>query len=120
MKPVYTYILYFLFLFGIACSMSSAQDEWMPDPNLQQAVRKKLEIPDNILLTPPDMHRLHDLVSINEGIENLQGLQHAMNLSFLHIAPAKVSDLTPLAGLRKLGVLNFTGITFQILRHSQD
>ena len=101
MKQIFTVYLCIV----ITCSVASAQEEWMPDPNLRQAVRKKLGIPDNILLTPPDVHRLHDLVSINEGIENLQGLQHAMNLSFLHIAPAKVSDLTPLAGLRKLGVL---------------
>ena len=77
----------------------------MPDPNLRRAVKRKLQIPNNIPLTPPDMLRLHDLVSINEGIENLQGLEHAINLSFLHIAPAEVSDLKPLAGLLSLKTL---------------
>ena len=77
----------------------------MPDPNLRQAVRKKLGIRDNILLIPQDMRRLYDLVSIDEGIENLQGLEHAVNLNFLHIAPAEVSDLTPLAGLLSLKTL---------------
>jgi len=90
---------------GIASGVTPAQEEWMPDPNLRQVVRKKLGIPDNIPLIPQDMRRLYDLVSINEGIENLQGLEHAVNLNFLHIAPAGVSDLTPLAGLLSLKTL---------------
>ena len=109
MKQFFRLCLCVLVILGVASGVTSAQEEWMPDPNLRQAVRKKFEIPDNIPLTPPDMHRLHDLVSINEGIENLQGLQHAVNLSFLHIAPAEVSDLTPLAGLLSLKTLKLYG-----------
>ena len=101
----FAHYLCFLLGFYIICGTASAQENWMPDPNLRQAVRKKLGTPDNIPLIPQDMRRLYDLVSINEGIENLRGLEHAVNLNFLHVAPAGVSDLTPLAGLLSLKTL---------------
>ena len=101
----FTRYLCFLLGFCIVCSAASAQEEWMPDASLRQAVRKKLGIPDNIPLILQDMRHLYDLVSINEGVGNLQGLEHAVNLNFLHIAPAEVSDLTPLAGLLSLKTL---------------
>ncbi|MCE2415048.1 leucine-rich repeat domain-containing protein [Candidatus Poribacteria bacterium] len=108
MKRIYT-LLVFVMGGCIVCGAASAQEAWMPDENLQQAVRKKLGIPEHIPLIPPEIHRLHDLVSINEGIKNVQGLEHAINLSFLHIAPAEVSDLTPLAGLLSLKTLKLYG-----------
>lgn len=79
--------------------------DWMPDPNLQHAVRRELKIDNDIPLLIPDLQRLYGLVSIGEGITNLQGLEHATNLNFLHIAPSSVSDLTPLVNLPNLKVL---------------
>ena len=73
MKQVYAYALYLLFLFGIACNMSLAQEEWMPDPNLRKVVREKLEIPDDVPLVIPDMQRLYDIVSFDADVESLQG-----------------------------------------------
>ena len=91
----------------IGTNIVYAQDEviWMPDPNLRQAIRKKLKIADSTPLTIPDMQHLYDLVSINEGVTNLQGLEHAINLEFLHVAPSQVSDLTPIGNLPNLRVL---------------
>ena len=85
-------------------SLTYAED-WMPDENLRQAVRKKLGIPNEIPMLPQDLLRLYDLGSIDEGIKNLRGLEHAVNLSFLHVAPSSVSDLRPLATLSNLRVL---------------
>ena len=62
-------------------------ENWMPDENLRQSVRKKLGIPNEIPMVPQDLLRLYDFVSIHEGVRNLQGLEHAVNLAFLHIAP---------------------------------
>ena len=45
----------------IVCSVALAQEEWMPDPNLRQAVRETLELPDNVLLTQLEMKRLTEL-----------------------------------------------------------
>ena len=82
--------------------------EWMPDPNLRWFVREHLEIPDDIPMTPRDLLRLTDIEIRAEGIiTNLQGLEHAVNLEFLDILRANISDLTPLAGLQNIRVLKF-------------
>ena len=41
MKQIFTV---YLCLF-ITCGVALAQEEWMPDPNLRQAVREKLNLP---------------------------------------------------------------------------
>ena len=79
-------------------------EAWMPDPALREAVREKLEIPNEILILPEDMLELRALVTEGD-IESLKGLEHAINLEILHIGRAEVSDLTPLAGLENLRVL---------------
>ena len=85
-------------------------EAWMPDPNLRWFVRERLEIADNIPMTPRDLLRLTDIEIRAEGIiTNLQGLEHAVNLEFLVIKNGKISDLTPLAGLQKIRVLKFYG-----------
>ena len=89
-------------------SVSNAED-WMPDPNLRQAVREKLEIPDEIPIHPADMAALSHLVIIEHDIESLRGLEYAINLGFLHIGRGEVSDLTPLAELENLRVLKLFG-----------
>ena len=83
-------------------------EAWMPDPNLRWFVRERLEIPDNIPMTPRDLLRLTDIEIRAEGIiTNLQGLEHAANLEFLDILRANISDLTSLAGLQNIRVLKF-------------
>ena len=57
MKPIYLVGLV-LILFGVASSVGMAQEEWMPDPNLRQAVREALELPDDVLLTQLEMKRV--------------------------------------------------------------
>ena len=79
-------------------------EDWMPDPALREAVREKLEIPNEIPILPEDMLELRALVTEGD-IESLKGLEHAINLVALHIGRAEVSDLTPLAGLEKLRLL---------------
>ena len=75
-------------------------EEWMPDPALREAVREKLEIPDEIPMLPEDMTELYDLLIIEHDIRSLRGLEHAVNLEFLGIDRSEVSNLTPLAGLK--------------------
>ena len=90
-------------------SLTPAQ-EWMPDPNLRWFVRERLEIPDNIPMTPRDLLRLTDMEIRAEGvIANLQGLEYAVNLESLNIKNGNISDLTPLAGLQNIRVLKFYG-----------
>ncbi len=92
-------------IFGVAGGVTSAQEEWMPDPNLRQAVREKLDLPRNTPLTVLHLERLYDLVILESDIENLQGLEHAVNLHFLHLSNSKIANLTPLAELFALETL---------------
>ena len=77
----------------------------MPDANLRQAVREKLNLPQNTPLTTLHLERLYDLVVPESNIEDLQGLEHAVNLRFLHLSRSWIVDLTPLANLVSLEVL---------------
>ena len=79
--------------------------EWMPDPNLQQFIREKLEIPDGIPMLPADIAAFSHLLIREHNIRSLRGLEHAINLEFLVIDSSEVSDLTPLAGLKSLEFL---------------
>ena len=77
----------------------------MPDPNLRQAVREKLNLSQNTPLTVLHLERLYDLVVSESDITNLQGLEHAVDLRFLHLSRSQIADITPLAGLVSLEVL---------------
>ena len=112
MKEIYRKSLWFqLFLASVvgmlvynAFTYAEDAEEWMPDPNLWRIVSETLDVES---LTIADMQRLHTLISERDGIENLEGLQHAVNLKFLSINRCNISDLTPLAGLVKLNALEF-------------
>ena len=102
-----------LFCFSVA---TFAQEEnWMPDPNLRQAVRQELEIDTNIPLTKADMLQLAALdilrLQITEKISDLTGLEYAINLEVLIVAQNRIQDLRPLASLTKLTFLDLGGNT---------
>ena len=84
------------------------EEAWMPDSHLRQAVREELGIPDAIPITSADMAELYALVK-EYDIKSLRGLEHAINLKFLHIGRSEVSDITPLAGLKNLRELKLFG-----------
>ena len=83
-------------------------EAWMPDENLRRVIKSELKLGD-IPLEIEHLQQLVDLVSIGDGIASIVGLEHAVNLRFLHIAPSDISDLTPLAGLENLRVLKLYG-----------
>ena len=120
-----TVMLTGLLLIATLGDITHAQDaaDWMPDPNLHQAISKTLGIET---LTIADMQRLYHLevsggkvihevsggkvihTDLNE-VRSLKGLEHAINLKSLVIVNTKVSDLTPLSVLENLHTLKLTG-----------
>jgi Leucine-rich repeat (LRR) protein len=76
------------------------------DPNLEQAVRDALEIPAGQPITKADMARLTDLDASNRGIQNLSGLEYAINLQGLDLSFNQISDISPLANLTNLQFLH--------------
>ena len=86
----------------IAVGIASAQEEWMPDSNLRQAVRDELGLPNEIPLQPAEMLRLTELEASSRQITDLTGLEHAIHLTYLGIARNAIQALTPLSGLIRL------------------
>ena len=81
------------------CSTVSAQLVDIPDPNLKQAIREALELPDEIPLTQQEMLQLTGLDAKNRQINNLTGLEYATNLTWLDLSGNNISNLKSLAEL---------------------
>ena len=79
-------------------SLGFAQD-WMPDPNLRQAVRDQLALPTDEPLLKVDMKRLTGLEGRKRGIRELTGLEYATHLQWAGLGENEIQDLSPLAKL---------------------
>ena len=95
----------FCVVFLSLCGGAFAQDAWMPDPNLQAAVRDKLGLRSHEPFTRADLLQLNRLDPYRFGVKSLKGLEHAENLIWFSFAENDVTDLSPLAGLTKLQTL---------------
>ena len=102
-----TYRHYFRFcvVFLSLCGGAFAQDAWMPDLNLQAAVRDKLGLRSHEPFTRADLLQLNRLDPYRFGVKSLKGLEHAENLIWFSFAENDVTDLSPIAGLTKLQTL---------------
>ena len=83
----------------------------IPDPNLHAAIAEALGKNPNALITVEEMERLGTLEAEGRGIQDLTGIQHAINLEDLNIGGwvggNQVSDLSPIAGLINLRRIGF-------------
>ena len=92
-------------ILGIASGFTSAQEDWMPDPNLRQVIRQALGLSDDTLFTQQDMKALTQLNAGNRQITNLTGVEHATNLTWLELGVNEIRDISPLARLVHLEAL---------------
>lgn len=102
MKRIYRCCLCILIAFGVARGVASAQEEWMPDKNLQQAVREVLRLPIDVPIVDADMAKLIEFGAKDRNIRDLTGLERATNLQWLTLGSNEIQDLSPLAGLTRL------------------
>ncbi len=77
----------------------------IPDAAMLQAVRDELGIPTGGISCAA-MADLESLNAFNAGIIDLEGMQHARNVSDLSFSANEISDVTPLSGLTSLVSLN--------------
>ena len=94
------------------CMVAGAEEPvYFPDLVLKEAVERALHIWDP---TPTDMLGLTDLRHVEsfttheDGIADLSGIEHAVNLRTLNVRLNVISDLSPLAGLAQLQDLNLS------------
>lgn len=89
-----------LLLFFVAQARPSV---WIPDPALRSAIEQTLGVWD---VTDQDMQGLIILSAAEAGIEDLTGLEYAVELRGLYLSWNNICDITPLAGLKKLESLD--------------
>ena len=99
-----------LLLTFVLGGVAFAQVVDIPDPNLNRLIRQELNIPASRHITQADMLRLTGLPWSDEGISDLTGLEHAINLNFAVLAGNPIKDFTPISSLPRLEVLNIAGI----------
>ena len=95
-------LLVFLVAATLLITQANAQLVEIPDPNLKQAIRESLQLPNGIPLTQPEMLRLKNLNAKDRAIINLTGLEHATSLEVLDLRNNLVEDLALLANLTHL------------------
>ena len=81
---------------------------YIPDPNLRAAIAESLgkgDTPD-VSMTAAEMAKLTELVANGRDIENLTGLEFAINLEILYAPDNQIADLSPLSELTNLAVLH--------------
>ena len=89
----------------------------VPDPNLRQAIRDVLFLPDGEPLTQFQMLRLTWLRIESPDLSDLTGLEHATNLESISLGgTGMVSDLIPISNLIELRSLNLADNQIQDIR----
>ena len=76
-----------------------------PDRHLEAAVRGELKKPEGPI-TRGDLKELGELRDDGISIEDLSGLEHAVNLTRLDLGEKRISGISPLASLTNLEWLN--------------
>ena len=80
----------------------------IPDANLRAAVAAELGKASGEPITQADMATLTSLRSVATGIDDLTGLESAVNLTKLYLNSNAIADLNPLAGLTALEALDLS------------
>ena len=90
------------------CSWSSvtfAQIVEIPDPNLERAIRERLELSSELPITQQEMLKLFRLNAQGMQIESITGLEYATNLERLILEANRITDISPLSNLTALATL---------------
>ncbi len=87
-------------------SVAFAEVIEIPDPNLRAAIREALALPADVRVTQDAMQDLTAIVASSRQIQELTGVEYAVNLRKLRLAGNRITDLRPIAGLTKLKLLD--------------
>ena len=92
-------------VFAASAERAAAQTVTIPDDNLRARLESVLMKAPGTPITRTDMAGLVSLDLQNAGIQDLTGLEYAVNLTSVSLDGNEISDLTPLAGLTQLATL---------------
>ena len=105
--PAHRFIFILLIFLSIP-STSTAQTVTIPDSNLRAAIATELGKASGDSITMSDMAALRSLTARASNISDLTGLEHAINLTRLHLRDNSISDLSLLTGLTDLTSLDLS------------
>ncbi len=74
----------------------------VPDAQLASAIREELGLTSGQTITRAALSKLTTLAPLNTPVQNLTGLEYAVNLEVLALPRGNIQDLTPLKGLTRL------------------
>ena len=77
----------------------------IPDANLRAAIERALGKGSGVPITQAELGKLDSLKAPLKGINDLTGLENAINLTELWLWRNNIADISPLAGLTNLSVL---------------
>ncbi|MGM8213779.1 leucine-rich repeat domain-containing protein [Virgibacillus sp. W0430] len=86
----------------VATPTIDAAGSLIPDDALKEAINDELNEPASYEPTQADLQSLTSLTAVGKSISNLEGLQHAINITTLQLRQNKISDITPLENLTNL------------------
>ena len=89
----------------------------IPDPNLRVAIEQALGIASGGTITDRGMAALTTLKARDSNISNLTGLEYAANLKQLDLSRNSISDISAVAGLTNLTILDLHGTASPISQH---
>lgn len=72
-----------------------------PDTAFERVIREHIDKPAGDIVSS-DLDTITEIVANNQHISDLTGIEHAINLIFLHAKDNSISDLAPLANLTSL------------------
>lgn len=87
---------------AMAQTAAEAEEHLIKDPALEDGLKLILNIPVDQSLTSTDLKQLRVIDLSSAGIQNLSGLEHAVNLTHLRLYGNEITDLTPLEHLTQL------------------
>ena len=90
--------------FSVSVALAT-EETWMPDANLREKVRSRLELQSGEPITQQAVQELTWLNANNNQIVNLTGLEYATSLTDLSLTGNQISNLTPINGLTGLNEL---------------
>ena len=106
--PVHRFAFILLMCLSIPLT-STAQTVTIPDSNLRAVIEVALGKASGDTITTSDMTALPSLEAIESNISNLTGLEHAINLTWLHLRDNSISDISAVSGLTNLRTLGLYG-----------
>lgn len=94
-----------------APAAAEAPPKLFPDPGLEAAVRAEVFAKryNQEPLTIDDVKNISRVVGVKKGIQNLEGLQHCAAVMLIDLSQNEISDLAPLAALKRLQSITLAG-----------